>query len=267
MKDQDPEPIPIPIPIPKPLATLESYTHQALTVGRVELPGRSVHAGVWFRLLRSLLDELSLAVTTVNQPARHSLEQVWDAAELPVRAGISVWAPYEQLPWQAQEKLLTAAAAAAAAAAIALAAQRRIIARGTPGPTLAEPSHESVYAGDDPAQRPVSAWSAFTAAMDEWMCAARTTPGPAQQMLQLLTWYNTSPEKVVRERESLIRQGIPPELLRLDPRPLWGRSVPADEAAVTLVRGVRALRGTAGDRRIPRRTRTPPPRRRGRSRQ
>ena len=44
-------------PVDEPLATLDRYTHMALTTGRVELPGRSVHAGVWFRLLRSLLDE------------------------------------------------------------------------------------------------------------------------------------------------------------------------------------------------------------------
>ena len=65
LKHEEPQPV----PIPEPLATLENYTHQALTAGRVTLPGRTVHAGVWFRLLRSLLDELSLAVSTVNLSA------------------------------------------------------------------------------------------------------------------------------------------------------------------------------------------------------
>ena len=36
---------------------------------------------------------------------------------------------------------------------------------------------------------------------DEWLRAARVRPGPARQMFQLLTSYDTSPEKVVRERE------------------------------------------------------------------
>jgi uncharacterized SAM-binding protein YcdF (DUF218 family) len=52
----------------------------------------------------------------------------------------------------------------------------------------------------------------------------------------MLTWYSTTPEKVVSEREYLIRQGIPPEFLCLDPQPLWGRSITANEAAVILVR-------------------------------
>lgn len=47
----------------EPLATLDRYTAQALTTGQVTLPGRTVHAGAWFRLLRSLLDEVSLALT------------------------------------------------------------------------------------------------------------------------------------------------------------------------------------------------------------
>lgn len=55
-------------PVPEPVATTERYTHAALTTGRVELPGRTVHAGVWFRLLRSLLDEVSVAPANLPCP-------------------------------------------------------------------------------------------------------------------------------------------------------------------------------------------------------
>lgn len=41
-----------------------------LTTGEVSLPDRTVHAGVWFRLLRSLLDEVSLALTTRSTHGR-----------------------------------------------------------------------------------------------------------------------------------------------------------------------------------------------------
>ena len=34
-----------PVPVDEPLATLDRYTHQGLTTGRVTLPGRTVHAG------------------------------------------------------------------------------------------------------------------------------------------------------------------------------------------------------------------------------
>jgi hypothetical protein len=54
-------PPPGPVPLDEPEAAVDRYTYQALTTGRVGLPGRTVHAGIWFRLLRSLLDELSLA--------------------------------------------------------------------------------------------------------------------------------------------------------------------------------------------------------------
>jgi hypothetical protein len=38
---------------------LDSRTWQALTVGNVRLPGGLVHAGLWFRLLRTIWDELN----------------------------------------------------------------------------------------------------------------------------------------------------------------------------------------------------------------
>jgi hypothetical protein len=52
------------VPVDEPLATLDRCTNEGLTTGRVTLPGRSMHVGEWFRLLRSLLDEVSLALTT-----------------------------------------------------------------------------------------------------------------------------------------------------------------------------------------------------------
>ena len=48
--------------------TLDRYTFTSLTTGRVDLPCRTVHAAVWF--LRSLLDEVSLALTTRRAHAR-----------------------------------------------------------------------------------------------------------------------------------------------------------------------------------------------------
>ena len=42
-----------------------------------------MHAGVWFRLLRSLLDEVSLALTTRSASARTTLERIWQATGRP----------------------------------------------------------------------------------------------------------------------------------------------------------------------------------------
>jgi hypothetical protein len=101
-----------PVPVDEPLATLDRHTHQGLTTGRVTLPGRTVHAGVWFRLLRSLLDEVSLALTTRSKHDRATLEQIWQATGRPERGGLTIWRPYEQLDWGTQEAMLHAAAIA-----------------------------------------------------------------------------------------------------------------------------------------------------------
>ncbi|MFY9808404.1 MAG: TniQ family protein, partial [Pseudonocardiaceae bacterium] len=101
-----------PRPVDEPLATLDRYTHDALTTGRVELPGRSVHAGVWFRLLRSLLDEVSLTLTTLRAHSRTTLERVWQATgrERPPAETSGPW------KWHTNVRLWTAPALLALAA-------------------------------------------------------------------------------------------------------------------------------------------------------
>ncbi|MCT1464718.1 hypothetical protein [Corynebacterium sanguinis] len=41
-----------------PVSVMDERTWQALTIGYVDLPRRRVHAGIWFRLLRTIIDEL-----------------------------------------------------------------------------------------------------------------------------------------------------------------------------------------------------------------
>ncbi|MFQ6331498.1 TniQ family protein (plasmid) [Nocardia sp. CWNU-33] len=217
MKDEQPQPV----PITGPLAVLEGYTHQALIGGQVELPGRTVHAGIWFRLLRCLLDELSLALTTLRPlHARHTLEQIWAAAGERERAGITVWAPYENLPWNIQEKLLNAAAVA-----IALAVQRRIIPRGSLGPVLTEPAHAPVYDGDAPrppqrrqdrlhrSENAPDLMTGVNAWINAWINAARSDPEPARGMLRTLTALDPHTDIAERRRFLISEIGIPPEFL------------------------------------------------------
>jgi hypothetical protein len=49
-----------------------------------------VHVSVWFRLLRSLLDEVSLALTTRSASARTTLQRIWQATGRPERGGLNV---------------------------------------------------------------------------------------------------------------------------------------------------------------------------------
>lgn len=205
--------------VDEPLATLDRYTFQALTAGRVELPGRSVHVAVWFRLLRSLLDEVSLALSTVSKPGRIILERIWQAAGRPERAGLTVWRPYEHMDRDMQQAMLHAAAVA-----LDLAADRRIIARGRLASAIQPPAALHVYDGDDPRRRPPS-MSDLGPALEAWLDSARTDPEPARQVLRLLTAFDSSPDNLAKQRHFLISQvGIPPEFLRLDLLPTPGRT-------------------------------------------
>jgi hypothetical protein len=58
-------------PPPSPAVTaMDTYTWQALTTGRVTLPGETIPARVWFRLLRTIIDEITDLASRLRQHAR-----------------------------------------------------------------------------------------------------------------------------------------------------------------------------------------------------
>ncbi|MFX7849578.1 TniQ family protein, partial [Acinetobacter baumannii] len=59
------------------IATMDRRTWQALTTGHVELPRRRIHAGLWFRLLRTLLDELNTPLSACGTYAGY-LRLIWE---------------------------------------------------------------------------------------------------------------------------------------------------------------------------------------------
>jgi hypothetical protein len=131
--------------VPEPVAALDRYTHQALMTGLVDLPGRTVHASVWFRLLRSLLNELALPTSALNRTGKATVATVWKAMDLPERAGLAAWRSYEHLTWETQETLLRAAATV-----LRLAADTRITPAGVYAQALVPAPHRPVYEGDRP---------------------------------------------------------------------------------------------------------------------
>ena len=195
---------PRPVPVPAALATLDRYTYEALITGRVTLPGRAVHAGVWFRLLRSLLDEASLAGSTVGVHGRATLERIWEATGLPARGGLSIWRPYEQMDWPLQEAMLHAAAAA-----LQLAADGQITARGVFGPAVQPAPHRHVYDGDRPSSPRPSAWDELMAAVSDAVALARTDGNAARQLLALLTIGCRTLDRFEEKRSYLSGIGIP----------------------------------------------------------
>lgn len=199
---------PQPIPVEEPLATLDRYTYEATTVGRVSLPGRQVHAGVWFRLFRSVLDEVSLALTTRRAAARSTLERIWEATGRPLRGGLAVWRPYEQMNWDMQKVMLHAAATA-----IQLAADGQITPRGTFGSALQPGPHLHVYDGDRPSPPYKSAWQEVMEEAEAAIVLARTDRDAARQLLALLTIGCRTLARFEEERAFLFGIGIPGEFL------------------------------------------------------
>ncbi|MFD4407237.1 TniQ family protein [Nocardia sp. NPDC058499] len=224
------------VPVGDPVARLDGYTRQALLDASVGLPGRAVHAGVWFRMLRCLLDELSLAGSSISRRSQQLLKQIWDATGEPVRAGMAVWQPYESLEWPIQEKLLTAAATA-----LSLAVDRRIQPRGTLAGLLAEPRPLPVYDGDspwppapDPAER---ARRKAVRAMNAWYARARIDADAARSMLRLLTEFDATPAHATRHRDVLIGEGIPARFLRDDLLRYPGRRTPEETETLLVAEG------------------------------
>ncbi len=199
--------LPPPTPVEEPLATLDRYTYAALATGRVDLPGRSVHAGVWFRLLRSLVDEVSVAESTLRMHARTTLEQVWEATGLPYRAGLNTWRPYERLDWEIQQAMLLAAATA-----LHLAAEGEITARGRLASAIQPPRDQYVYDGDQPLPA-LTAWQEAVIQAEMKMADARSNPDAARQMLAWMTLSCTTMTEFETERAYLFGAGIPASFL------------------------------------------------------
>lgn len=196
-----------PEPLQPPRAALDRYTHQALTTGRVALPGRNVHAGVWFRLLRSLLDEVSLAASTQSAHGKDTLRLIWQETGHPERAGLNVWRPFEQLRDEIREAMWDAAATA-----LPLAADGLITTRGRLGSALQTPLHDYVYDGDE--RSPFrNAWQDAMTAFEEALTLARTDPPTAQQLLALLTIGCRTLDRFEQERSHLYEEGVPAEFL------------------------------------------------------
>ncbi|MHB2267887.1 TniQ family protein [Aliihoeflea sp. PC F10.4] len=78
------------------LAGLDGLTLQAVTKGRVQLPGgRIVHGGLWLRVLRGVIDEICRP-RRMKDPARPIVEAAWAAAGLPYRYALGRWGIYEK---------------------------------------------------------------------------------------------------------------------------------------------------------------------------
>lgn len=94
------------------LVSLDGMTLQAVTKGRVQLPGgRIVHGGLWLRVLRGVIDEICRP-RRMKDAVRPIIEAAWEAAGLPYRHALGRWGIYEKLGRLERANVLKVAALA-----------------------------------------------------------------------------------------------------------------------------------------------------------
>jgi len=209
--DRDPLPA---APVTAPVAAMDRLTWEGLTTGLVTLPRRAVHVGVWLRMLRTLLDEVSLPGSRVRRRSAAALSKVWDATGSPPRAVLTTWRPYEALSPVRQEAMMKAAAFA-----LDLIQAGTITARGPLGHLLTPEPHQDVYAGDPLEQAREArvilhrSWEEAREDAEAWFQAARADPAVARQILGTLTRCSQTREEYDRDRDSMIGYGVPGSFL------------------------------------------------------
>ncbi len=205
-------------PGPGHLVAMDRLTWEGMTTGTVTLPRRPVHVGVWLRMLRTLLDEVSISASRARQRSVTALGKIWDAAKSPPRAGLSVWRPYEALRVPRQEAMLEAAACA-----LDLIQADQITAYGTLGYLVTGQPRQHVYEGDQPSPADEGraviretlrySWERARQDVEDWFQSALADPGVARQILSVLTHYSRTREAYDRERHFVIDYGIPGSFL------------------------------------------------------
>lgn len=196
-------------PIKGPVVVaMDARTHEGLATGRVSLPRRQVHVGVWLRMLRTLLEELHAPISKIRPRSHHAIDLIWATAGYPRRAGGGRWKPFESLTWDRQRKTLHAAAIA-----IDLIETERITAYGTRGRLLLPEPEVHL----DPGQRPtVNHWQRAQEALEEAVALAKASPQDAHQLMISLGYFCTRGELFDRLRDGLIDMGVPGSFL-----PTW----------------------------------------------
>lgn len=189
---------------------MDARTHEGMRDGMVSLPRRSVHVGVWFRLLRTLLDELSTPVSFLGVRSSRNIQRIWRTVDYPVRAGVrGPWRAYEALPWDAQQAMLEAAATA-----LHLIEAGEIIAYGTLAPLLSPEPDRILADGTPPVARQRDRWREAHEEMDAVIIEACEDAAAARGLLGNLTAWTRSEGRFQRTRNDLIALGVPEHYLQ-----------------------------------------------------
>ena len=202
------------IPFSHAINTMDQRTWSALTTGKVALPRRTIHGGVWLRLLRTLLDELHISIPS-TKPLHANIVNIWNSLGLIPRDGQARWQPYEELPPETQQLTLMAAAMAI-----------EQIENGTiapPGEQIYLFSPESVSSSDLPSYlqrtrvaaiiKPSLLWQRALDSLTEAIEIAKNDPAEAKQLRNCILLGRCDFESVQKVDNLLIEAGIPKDFL------------------------------------------------------
>ncbi len=189
-----------------PIAAMDRRTWQALTTGYVELPRRRIHAGIWFRLLRGLLDELNTPLAQCGSYA-WSVRYVWERCGYPLRAGQGLWRPYEILSPAVQLQMLEAAATA-----INLLESDVLHSHGDQANLFMPEPQTGFTTGISVVHKniePADHWKEAIEAINEAVVDARHNPETARSLFALASYGQRDPESLARVRAMFAENGIP----------------------------------------------------------
>lgn len=189
---------------------MDRRTWQALTVGYVELPLRRIHAGFWFRLLRTMLDELNTPLSQCGTDSSN-IRYIWERCKHPLRAGQSLWRPYEILAPTVQLQMLEAAATA-----INL-IESNVLRPGGQQAALFRPEPDTGFTNglhtEERKQEPADYWQEMLRVINEAAAEARHNPETARSLFALASYGRRDPESLASLRTLFTLKGIPGEFL------------------------------------------------------
>lgn len=199
-------------PQPRPASTtvlaMDRRTWHAMTKGWVELPRRKVHAGKWFRLIRTILDELATSATECGAPGR-MIRHIWQEAGHPFRAGQSFWRTHEDSPLSVQLHTLEAAATA-----IDLLESKTVTGRGPDAALFLPMPPIPVYDGDIPDRNSIAyLWARACRAFDQAVEEARSNPAAAWALFDMLLYRRQDATAIQGVLADLQNLGVPLEYL------------------------------------------------------
>ncbi|HPE81906.1 MAG TPA: TniQ family protein [Gammaproteobacteria bacterium] len=190
------------------MAAMDRRTWQALTTGYVSLPRHRIHAGFWFRLLRTLLDELNTPLSDCGSHSR-VVSDAWELSGHALRAGQNRWRPYETLSSTVQLRMLEAAATS-----LHLIEERVLRPAGEQADLfLPEPIGEFTN-GLEPApqpNKPVNYWQESIKAIHDVIIEARHDPETARALFQLASYGRNDAASLEELREIFVKVEIPRE--------------------------------------------------------